>query len=267
MRPALGQYIPGQSVLHRADPRTKILVTLVYMVAVLLIRNFTGYALSIVFLIIAVAASKISPSYVWKSLRPVLFIIVFTVLLNLLFYKGETLLWEAWIFHIYLEGILFAVKMALRIILLVAGSSLLTFTTSSIALTDGLERLMAPLEVLHFPAHDIAMMMSIALRFIPTFAEETDRIMKAQSSRGAEFDTGNFFEKIRSFIPIIIPLIISAFRRAEDLAVAMEARCYRGGKGRTRFRMLKFSLADLAVSVSMLLLLTGILLDRIFLSF
>lgn len=266
MKPALGQYIPGQSVLHRADPRTKIVMTVVFMVAVLLIRNFTGYALAIAFLIAAVSASKISPSYILKSIRPLLFIIVFTILLNLFFYRGETLLWEAWIFHIYKEGILFAVKMALRIVILVAGSSLLTFTTSSIALTDGLERLMAPLAVLRFPAHDIAMMMSIALRFIPTFTEETDRIMKAQSSRGADFDTGKFVEKIKSFIPIIIPLVISAFRRAEDLAIAMESRCYRGGKGRTRFRVLKFSGADLVVSFSMVILMAGIILDRIFLS-
>ncbi len=259
MKPAIGQFIPGNSILHRADPRTKILMTILYMVAVMFIKTFAGYGVAVVFLIVAVLASRIPVKYVLRSIRPLLFIILFTVILNMFFYKGETLLWAWGIIHIYREGIIFAVKMALRIMILVTGASLLTFTTSSIALTDGLERLMSPLRVIHFPAHDIAMMMSIALRFIPTFSEETDRIMKAQSSRGADFDTGKFIEKIRSFIPVIIPLIISAFRRAEDLAVAMESRCYRGGDGRTRFRVLKFSWNDIVVAVAVVGLTVGIL--------
>ncbi len=250
MKPAIGQFIPGNSILHRADPRTKILMTVVYMVAVMFIGTFAGYAVAAAFLVVAVAASGVPVKYVLRSIRPLLFIILFTIILNMFFYQGETLLFGWGIIHIYKEGILFAVKMALRILILVAGASLLTFTTSSIALTDGLERLLSPLEVIRFPAHDIAMMMSIALRFIPTFTEETDRIMKAQSSRGAEFDTGSFINKIKSFIPVIIPLIISAFRRAEDLAVAMESRCYRGGKGRTRFRVLKFSRNDIVITAA-----------------
>ncbi|MBE7057336.1 MAG: energy-coupling factor transporter transmembrane protein EcfT [Ruminococcaceae bacterium] len=252
MKPSIGQYIPGNSILHKSDPRTKLVMTVLYMVAVMFIDTFLGYGVATLFLIISVIASRIPVKMVLKSLKPLVFIVAFTVLLNIFFQKGETLLLSVWIIEIYLEGILFAVKMAIRIIILVAGASLLTFTTSSISLTDGLERLMSPLAVIRFPAHDIAMMMSIALRFIPTFTEETDRIMKAQSSRGAEFDTGSFMQKIKSFIPVIIPLIISAFRRAEDLAVAMESRCYRGGKGRTRFRMLKFSWCDAVISCFMI---------------
>ena len=263
MKPAIGQFIPGNSILHRADPRTKILMTIIYMVAVMFIDTFMGYGVAAVFLVVAVIFSRIPVKYVLRSIKPLLFIILFTILLNVLFYKGEMLLWEWGFLHIYKEGILFAAKMALRILVLVAGASLLTFTTSSIALTDGLERLMSPLERIRFPAHDIAMMMSIALRFIPTFSEETDRIIKAQSSRGADFDTGNLLSKMKSFIPVIIPLIISAFRRAEDLAVAMESRCYRGGKGRTRFRVLNFSWNDLVISAAVIGLLVGILLCKL----
>ena len=259
MKPTLGQYIPGNSILHRADPRTKLLATLVFMVAIMLIKTFIGYGVALVFTVVWVLISRVPVKIVLRSVRPLAFIMAFTLVLNVLFYKGETLLLSWWIINIYKEGIIFAVKMLLRILILVTGASLLTFTTSSIALTDGLERLMSPLTVIKFPAHDIAMMMSIALRFIPTFSEETDRIMKAQSSRGANFDTGRFLEKIRSFIPIIIPLIISAFRRAEDLAVAMESRCYRGGEGRTRFRVLKFTPLDLAPALSVIALIVSII--------
>ncbi len=249
MKPSIGQYVPGKSILHNSDPRTKLVLTLLYMVVVMLLDSFIGYGVAFVFLTIAVIASRVPVKMVFQSLKPLIFIISFTILLNVFFQKGETLLLDVWVIKIYLEGILFGIKMALRILILVSGASLLTFTTSSIALTDGLERLMMPLRFIGFPAHDIAMMMSIALRFIPTFTEETDRIMKAQSSRGADFDTGGMMKKVKSFIPVIIPLIISAFRRAEDLAIAMEARCYRGGKGRTRYRQLKFSWRDLVISV------------------
>ena len=252
MKPSIGQYIPGNSILHRSDPRTKLVLTVLYMVAVMFIDTFIGYGVAFVFLIVAIIASRVPVKMVLKSLKPLIFIIAFTVVLNVLFQKGEQLIFSLGFINIYMEGILFAVKMAFRILILVAGASLLTFTTSSISLTDGLERLMSPLTVIRFPAHDIAMMMSIALRFIPTFSEETDRIMKAQSSRGAEFDTGSIMKKIKSFIPVIIPLIISAFRRAEDLAVAMESRCYRGGKGRTRYRVLKFSWCDALVAGSVI---------------
>ncbi len=259
MKPSIGQYIPGNSILHKCDPRTKLVMTVVFMVAIMLIDSFVGYGVAFLFLVLAVAVSRIPVKMVLKSLKPLVFIIGFTVVLNLFFQKGETLLVEWGFIEIYLEGVWYALKMALRILILVAGASLLTFTTSSISLTDGMERLMSPLRIIGFPAHDIAMMMSIALRFIPTFTEETDRIMKAQSSRGAEFDTGSFMQKIKSFIPVIIPLIISAFRRAEDLAVAMESRCYRGGKGRTRFRVLKFAWRDGVIALAVVAFMTGII--------
>ena len=187
-----------------------------------------------------------------------------TVILNVFFYNGETLLVEFWKITIYKEGILFAVKMLLRIILLVLGSSVLTYTTTSVMLTDGLESLMSPLKVFRFPVHDIAMMMSIALRFIPTFMDETDRIMKAQTARGSDFDSKNIIQRVKSYIPILIPLFISAWRKAEDLATAMNARCYRGGKGRTKFRVLKFSWIDLFLILCIIIFITSIVLADIF---
>ena len=187
-----------------------------------------------------------------------------TVILNVLFYNGETVLAEFWKITIYKEGVLFAVKMLLRIILLVLGSSVLTYTTTSVMLTDGLESLMSPLKVIKFPVHDIAMMMSIALRFIPTFMDETDRIMKAQTARGSDFDSKNIIQRVKSYIPILIPLFISAWRKAEDLATAMNARCYRGGKGRTKFRVLKFTWIDLILVLCMIIFIASIVLADIF---
>ena len=183
-----------------------------------------------------------------------------TVLLNILFYKGETVLLDFWKITIYKEGVLFAVRMLLRIVLLVLGSSVLMYTTTSVMLTDGIESLLAPLKKIHFPAHEIAMMMSIALRFIPTFVDETDRIMKAQMARGTDFDDKNFIIKIKSYIPILIPLFISAWRKAEDLATAMNARCYRGGEGRTKFKVLKFSKIDLLLLIITIFLFAAIVL-------
>ena len=263
MKAVIGQYVPGDSLLHKADPRTKLLCVIAFMVAVMLINTFIGYAVALAFVILAIIVSKIPVKMVLKSIRPLAFILIFTVILNVFFYRGETLLWEWWIFHIYREGIIFAIQMMFRIIILVTGASMLTFTTTSMALTDGMEKLLSPLKIIKFPAAEIAMMMSIALRFIPTFSEETDRLMKAQSSRGANFDTGHFMEKIRSFIPIIIPLIISAFRRAEDLAVAMESRCYRGGSGRTRYRVLKFTWRDIIVAGATAALMAVIIVFKI----
>ena len=249
MKPSIGQFVPGNSLLHKADPRTKILATIVYMVAVMLIQSFLGYGIAAALLIIVIIVSRIPVTFILRSIKPLIFLIIFTFVLNMLFHGGETLWAHFWIIKIYKEAVIFSVMMALRILILITGASLLTFTTSSIALTDGLERMMSPLEVIHFPAHDIAMMMSIALRFIPIFSDETARIMDAQSSRGAEFDTGGLIKKIKGFVPVIIPLIVSAFRRAEDLASAMEARCYRGGKGRTRFKVLKFGWRDIVIAL------------------
>ncbi|MBE7065576.1 MAG: energy-coupling factor transporter transmembrane protein EcfT [Ruminococcaceae bacterium] len=263
MKISIGQYVPGNSVFHRADPRTKILWTIAMMVLLLIINSFVGYAIAAVFVIVALIISRINIGLILKSLKTVTFLIVFTMILNLLFYKGETVLFTLWKFDIYLEGVMFSLKMIIRIILLISATSLLTFTTTSVMLTDGLERLLKPLTVFGFPAHDVSMMMSIALRFIPTFSEETDRIIKAQSSRGADFDSPNLYEKIKSFVSILIPLFIGAFRRAEELATAMEAKCYRGGEGRTRLRVLKFSSADVVILIYSIIFLIFVIFEKI----
>jgi len=263
MKISIGQYVPGNSVFHRADPRTKILWTIAMMVLLLIIDSFVGYLIAAVFVVAALLISRINLKLILRSLKTITFLIIFTMILNLLFYNGETLLFKFWIFDVYLEGVLFSVKMVIRIILLISSTSLLTFTTTSVMLTDGLERLMKPLTFIGFPAHDISMMMSIALRFIPTFSEETDRIIKAQSARGADFDSPKLIEKIKSFVPILIPLFIGAFRRAEELATAMEAKCYRGGENRTRFRVLKFSGADLFILLYTVLFIAFVVFEKI----
>lgn len=259
MNIAIGQYIPGNSPLHRDDPRTKIITALAYMVLVILIDDFVGYIIAFLFLLVGILISRIKPTLILKSLKPIFILVLFTVVLNILFYRGTSEPLFAWKFiKIYKEGIIFAVKMTIRIILLVAGASLLTYTTTSVRLTDGLEKLMSPLTVIKFPTHEIAMMMSIALRFIPIFVEETEKIMKAQSARGSDFDTGKITEKIRSFVPILVPLFVSAFKRADDLATAMEARCYRGGSKRTRYTVLKFGVSDLVTAI-LLIVFTGLI--------
>jgi len=260
MKITIGQYVPGNSILHRADPRTKFVLTFAYMIAVMIADSFAAYAAAAVFLFAAYFCAKINLIKILKSLKPLIVMMLITVTLNVLFYKGETVLLDFWKITIYEEGVLFAVKMLLRIILLVLGSSVLMYTTTSVMLTDGLESLLSPLKKIHFPAHEIAMMMSIALRFIPTFVDETDRIMKAQMARGTDFDDKNFIKKIKSYIPILIPLFISAWRKAEDLATAMNARCYRGGEGRTKFKVLKFSKIDLLLLIITIFLFAAIVL-------
>ena len=264
MKIAIGQYVPGKSLLHRADPRTKFIIVLAYMVGVMMADSFVSYGISALFLVASYICARINMIKILKSIKPLIIMMSLTVILNVLFYNGETLLVEFWKITIYKEGILFAVKMLLRIILLVLGSSVLTYTTTSVMLTDGLESLMSPLKVFRFPVHDIAMMMSIALRFIPTFMDETDRIMKAQTARGSDFDSKNIIQRVKSYIPILIPLFISAWRKAEDLATAMNARCYRGGKGRTKFRVLKFSWIDLFLILCIIIFITSIVLADIF---
>ncbi len=249
MTVTLGQYIPGNSTFHRADPRCKILWTVAMMILVLTVDSFIGYGISLGFVAAVVMLSKIPMGMVWKCIKPVLFFVVFTVIFNLLFYGGETLLFKFWVIKVYLEGILFSIKMVLRIMLLVVSASVLTYTTPSVNITDGLEYLMRPLAKIGFPAHDVAMMMSIALRFIPTFADEIDKIIKAQASRGAEFDSGNILTRIKSYVPVLVPLFAGAFKRATDMATAMEARCYRGGEGRTKFKVLKYGKPDLFILV------------------
>ncbi len=239
----LGQYFPGNSFIHRLDPRTKILIIIAYVVMVFLVQNFIGYAALALFLAVCTAVSKISPKYLIRGLKPILVFIVFTGIFNLFLTSGEVI-WSMGFLKITREGVRFAAFMVLRLIFLILGTSLLTLTTSPIALTDGMERLLSPFKKIHLPAHEIAMMMTIALRFIPTLLDETDKIMKAQSARGASIDSGNIFARAKAMVPILVPLFISAFRRADELATAMECRCYRGGEGRTRLYELKFGKVD-----------------------
>ncbi len=259
---SLGQYFPGTSVIHRLDPRVKLLLTLVYIVAIFLVRGFFGYLALFAFLLLVTLLSRIRPMLLLKSVKPILFIVLFTFVLNLFFVRGDTLLFSWWIFRLTKESLLYAVFMSLRLVFLILGTSLLTFTTSPIALTDALERVMKPLKYLHFPVHEMSMMMTIALRFIPTLLEETDKIMKAQSARGADFDTGSLLQRAKSMVPLLVPLFVSAFRRADDLAVAMEARCYHGGAGRTRMKILKAGPIDLWACLCMALLVGLIVSER-----
>ena len=239
----IGQYFPGKSVLHRLDPRMKILLTVGYIIMLFSVSNPLGLCVGILFLVFAYAISGIPPRMITKSLKPVIPIIIFTTVLNMFFVKGDPL-FDWWIFHISRQGLLTAVVMTIRIICLIAGTSLLTYTTSPITLTDGLERLMKPLKKVHFPVHELSMMMTIALRFIPTLIEETDKIMNAQKARGADLESGGIMQRAKALVPILIPLFVSAFRRADELAVAMECRCYRGDVGRTRMKQLHYSWQD-----------------------
>lgn len=234
-----GQFFPAKSVVHALDPRTKLILVVAYIVLVFIGNNFLCLGLAAAFLILATALSKVPPKLMLRSTRPILFVIAFTAILNLLYIKGDVLLFEWGFIQIYDKGVFTAVFMAIRILLVVLGSSLLTYTTSPTDLTDGLERLMSPLKVLHLPVHEFALMMTIALRFIPTLIEETDKIMSAQKARGADLETGGLVKRVKALVPILIPLFVSSFRRAFDLATAMECRCYHGGEGRTRMKKLQ----------------------------
>lgn len=241
----IGQHFPGTSVVHRIDPRLKIVLTIVYIVVLWIGTNPLGLALSIGFLALMYGLSRIPAKVIWRSLRPILPIVIFATALNLFFNTEGRVLVQFWVITITTGGISYAIQLALRIICLIAGTGLLTYTTSPIVLTDAIERLLSPLSKLGFPAHELAMMMTIALRMIPTFIEETDKIMNAQKARGAELDTGGLLQRVKALVPVLIPLFISAFRRADELAVAMECRCYRGGEGRTRLRQLHITGQDL----------------------
>ena len=240
----IGQYFPSDSPLHRLDARVKLVITLLYIVSLFLIKNFIGYAFVIIALAIVIKVSKVPFKFMVKGLKSLVFIIIFTALINVFTVKGGETLVTFWKLSITTEGVFFAIKMALRIILLIIGSSLLTLTTTPIKLTDGIEALLKPLSKIGVPAHDIAMMMTIALRFIPTLLDETDKIIKAQQARGADFDTGRLRDKARALVPILVPLFISAFRRADELAMAMESRCYNGGANRTRMNVMKVTSID-----------------------
>lgn len=261
----LGQYFPGNSILHRLDPRTKIILSIFYIVALFVADTPVAFAFMLAITLIMVLISKISTKVVIKGIKPIIIIVVFTSLLNVFLTvgTGEPLV-SFWIINIYLEGIIRAVFMSVRVILLIVGTSmLLTYTTSPINLTDGLESLLSPLKHIGVPVHSFAMMMSIALRFIPTLIEETEKIMNAQKSRGADFTSGGIIKRAKALIPILIPLFVSSFKRADELATAMECRCYRGDNGRTKLVKLEFHLADLVCIISFVLILGAVICSNV----
>ena len=259
----LGQFFPGDTLAHKLDPRTKLLVTVLYVVALFTAKSYIAYGLLILTLIVAVRISRVGAKALFKGLKPVLFIIAFTALLNL-FYTPGTELCHFWIFRITIEGVRAAITMMLRITLLIMGTFLLTYTTSPIRLTDGLESLLGPLKKIKVPVHELAMMMSIALRFIPILMEELDKIMKAQLARGADFESGNFLHRLKNMLPILLPLFASAMRRANELAYAMDARCYHGGEGRTKMKPLRYGYRDMIGYISIVCyLIVLIAVDRI----
>ncbi|MFI3252830.1 MAG: energy-coupling factor transporter transmembrane component T [Eubacteriales bacterium] len=249
----LGQFFPGNSFLHRLDPRCKIIMVTCYIIALFSAKNFVAYALMFLILCQGIALSKVPLSAIIKGMKPLVFIASFTAILNIFYTTGETILWEYWVLTITLEGVINAFFMVSRILMLVTGTFLLTYTTSPMVLTDGLENLMNPLKKLKVPVHDLSMMMSIALRFIPNLIEETDKIMSAQRARGADFETGGFAKRAKALLPILVPLFISALRRADELAEAMDARCYHGGEGRTKMKVLHYQKIDFLVMIFMVL--------------
>lgn len=260
----IGQYFPGNSPIHKMDSRVKLLLDILYLVILFTTQSFTGLVVGLLFMVICYLIARINLTMILKSVKPIMPLMIFTAILNLLFIKGETPLVSWWIITIYPEGIRTSLFMLVRILALIVGMSLLTYTTSPIMLTDAIERLLNPLKKIHFPVHELSMMMTIALRFIPTLIEETDKIMSAQKARGAEMDTGSIFKRAKSLIPILIPLFVSAFKRANELATAMECRCYHGGEGRTRLRQLKTAPRDYIAIVIMLMLFAGIIVMNFF---
>ena len=241
----LGQFFPGKSPIHRMDPRTKLILTVVYIVALFLANNWLSYLAMMVFLVSCIKISAIPPKSIVRGMKPLVLILVFTAVLNLFYTDGGIVLVRLGSLAITTEGLKRAFFMIWRILMLISGTFLLTYTTSPISLTDGLESLMNPLKQLHVPVHELAMMMSIALRFIPTLIEETDKIMNAQKARGADFENGSIINRAKALVPVLVPLFISAFRRADELATAMECRCYQGGEGRTKMKLLRFSRVDI----------------------
>ncbi len=259
----LGQYFPGSSIVHRLDPRAKLAITVIYIVALFVAKWAVSYAVMIAFLAMVTAIAHIKPKALFKGLKPILIIVIFTAIINLFYSKGEPLV-QIWRLTITKEGLWNAVLMALRIMMLICGSFLLTYTTSPIMLTDALESVLRPLNYIKVPVHELALMMGIALRFIPTLIEETDKIMSAQKARGADFSTGNLLQRAKALIPILVPLFVSAFRRADDLAVAMEARCYHNGKDRTRLHVLKMHARDYMALLVAIVILAAVVVLRIY---
>jgi len=258
----IGQYYPVESFVHRLDPRLKLLGVVVYITMLLTISGVWGYVFAGACMAAVIYASKVPFRYMLRGLRAVIVLVLFTAVLNIFFTPGTTILVSFWKIKITLEGVIVALRMGVRLTMLVIGSSVLTLTTSPIQLTDAIEYILRPLKKIGVPSHEIAMMMTIALRFIPTLMEEMDKIMKAQMARGADFDTGGLIKKARSLIPLLVPLFISAFRRADELAVAMEARCYRGDINRTKMRVLKFGARDFKALAGIALFVAGVLLLR-----
>ncbi|MBR3910360.1 MAG: energy-coupling factor transporter transmembrane protein EcfT [Anaerotignum sp.] len=240
----IGQYYPAQSPIHSMDARLKLAITFIFIVSLFIVNSFVGYAFVIACMALVIKTSKVPLKFMLKGLKSIMIIILFTVFINLFLTRGETVLLHVGFITVTLEGVLLAAKMCIRLVLLIVGSSILTLTTTPIQLTDAIEYILKPFKKIGVPAHEIAMMMTIALRFIPTLLDETDKIMKAQQARGADFDTGNLIQKAKALIPILVPLFISAFRRAEELALAMEARCYRGDENRTRMNVMKMKSGD-----------------------
>lgn len=255
----LGQYFPGNSIIHRLDPRTKLIALIVYIIALFTADGWVSYGMMFLFLAAMIAISTIPVKAIFKGMKPLVMILVFTGLLNLFFTTGDTVLLTVWKIVITLEGVIRAVFMVIRILMLISATFLLTYTTSPIQLTDGMESLLNPLKKIRVPVHELAMMMCIALRFIPTLIEETDKIICAQKARGADFENGSLIRRVNALIPILVPLFISAFRRADELATAMECRCYQGGEGRTKMKLLRYRRGDYVAFVCLLLLLIGVI--------
>ena len=255
----LGQFFPGKSVIHRLDPRTKLVMLIVYIVALFVAGSWISYGVMFLFLSASIAISTIPLKSILRGMKPLVIILIFTGILNIFFTDGETKLVEFWKITITLEGLVRAFFMMSRILMLISGTFLLTYTTSPIALTDGLESLLSPLKRIKLPVHELSMMMCIALRFIPTLIEETDKIMSAQKARGADFESGKLMERVKALIPILVPLFISAFRRADELATAMECRCYQGGQGRTKMKLLRYMRRDYLTYLVGIALLAGII--------
>jgi len=256
----LGLYFPGNSLVHRLDPRTKLLALIAYIVALFTAGDWLSYGIVFAFLASCIAISKIPVKAIVRGMKPLVIILVFTGLLNLLFTPGEKVVLSFWRITVTLEGITRAVFMVARILMLISGTFLLTYTTSPISLTDGLESLLGPLKKLNLPVHELSMMMCIALRFIPTLIEETDKIISAQKARGADFENGKLIERVKALVPILVPLFISAFRRADELATAMECRCYQGGDGRTKMKLLRFKRFDYTTFLLLIVLLAIVIL-------
>lgn len=260
----LGQYYPADSVLHKLDPRVKLFGTLIFIISLFIVDNLIGYLLATVFLLFSIALSKVPVKFMVRGMKAILFVLIIAVVFNMFLTKGETVLWEWWRFTLTMEGISQAGRMAIRLVFLVIGSSLMTLTTTPNNLTDGMEAGLGFLKYIKVPVHEIAMMMSIALRFIPILLEETDKIMKAQMARGADLESGNLFKRVKALVPILVPLFVSAFRRANDLAMAMESRCYQGGDGRTKMKPLKYHSGDVVAYVVILAYLGLCILTKIF---